>query len=92
MRGVCLGSLLVAPRGQVRVWAASTLDRTQEAGVCDSRVLKAKRCENGSPGPKQVETDLRGNVKLSAGTGRICFEGHHERIGGVRVIAILSLR
>jgi len=68
------------------------LDQAQEAGVCDIRVLKVKKYEKGSSGPKQYETDLGDNVKLSAGAGRIRFKSYYERVGSVRVIAILGLR
>jgi len=67
------------------------LDQAQEAGRRDIRVLKVRKYEKGSSGPKQVETDRRENVELSAGTGRIRVKSYYECVGGVRVIAILGL-
>jgi len=62
MGGVCLDSLLVGSRGQVRVYVFKTLGQTHEA----AGVLKVKRCEKGNSGLKQVKTDLSDDVKSSA--------------------------
>jgi len=84
MGGVYLGSLLVGSSVQVRTCVFKTLGQTHEA----SGVLKVKRCEKGSSGLKQVETDLDGNIKSSGRTGRIRFKGYHDRVGGVSAILV----
>ena len=89
--GACLGDLLEGPRGQTRVCVVTALDRTHEARVCDLRVLKVKQGEKRSSASKQVKTNLRGKIKLSAGTGQIRVKIHHERIGAIGVGVVLGL-